>query len=123
MIYGVVWAADYGENATHNCEDFMDDAVGVSWWFCDPVDKSFLTPRPDRSACKSPWVAEVVDMVEDNNTSAFKVSQELVSFFSSLYIVTQNMYCLASSSSASQTVVHIDLICLAMNIFIVKPCC
>ena len=78
LIYGVAWAADYGENATHNCEDFMHDAVGVSWWFCDPVDKSFLTPRPDRSACKCPWVAEVVDMVEDNSTSAFKVSRELV---------------------------------------------
>ena len=72
-VHGVVWMAEYGMNATHDCEEFSRDAVGLSWWFCDPGQKRFLTPRPDRSACRSPWVAEVADMMENNSTSAFKV--------------------------------------------------
>ena len=83
MFYGVVWVAEFGENATHDCGEFSRDSVGVAWWFCDPVDKRFLTPQPDRSTCKSPWVEEVVEMVVDNSTSAFKVSQELACFFPS----------------------------------------
>ena len=71
--YGISWQAKFGTNATHNCQTFRNGSQGVSWWFCDPAQESFLTPRPDRSACESPWVENVVNMVHDGGVSAFKV--------------------------------------------------
>ena len=71
--YGISWQAKHGTNATHYCEEFLNGSIGISWWFCDPVQESFLTPRPDRSGCESPWVENVVNMVNDGGVSAFKV--------------------------------------------------
>ena len=71
--YGISWQAKFGTNATHHCQTFRNGSHGVSWWFCDPVQESFLTPRPDRSGCESPWVENVVNMVNDGGVSAFKV--------------------------------------------------
>ena len=71
--YGMYWEAKLGTNATHYCKEFLNGSIGISWWFCDPVQESFLTPKPDRSACESPWVEEVVDMMHHDDVSAFKV--------------------------------------------------
>ena len=72
------WTAPFGENATHECSEVMDGAIGDSWWFCDGSTGKFQGPEPDRTNCESPWIGEVGDMLNDENTTALQVVDALM---------------------------------------------
>ena len=56
----------------------MIGAAGISWWFCNGVTGKFRGPEPDRSDCKSPWIKQIGDMLNQNNTTAGQIVDTLV---------------------------------------------
>ena len=56
----------------------MIGAAGNSWWFCDGSTGKFRGPEPDRSDCKSPWIEQIGDMLDQKNITAGQIVDTLV---------------------------------------------
>ena len=72
------WEAKFGSNATFPCSNVVIGAFGDSWWFCNEITQKFQGPEPDRTNCQSPWIGEVDDMLNDENTTALQVVDALM---------------------------------------------
>ena len=56
----------------------MIGASGESWWFCNASTGNFKGPEPDRSDCRSSWIEQIGDMLNQTKTTAGQIVDTLV---------------------------------------------